>query len=48
MCVSASSSFAANSSGAVNKRLLEADLVLFEAIWHSLRLLVDHVVVRHG
>jgi hypothetical protein len=47
VCVSSSSRFASNSSSAVNKRLLEANLVLFVAIGHSLRLLVGHVVVRH-
>jgi len=47
MCVSSSSSLPTNSSGAVNKRLLETDLALIVAIRHSLRLLVGHVVVRH-
>lgn len=48
MCVSSSSSLAADSSSAMDKRLLEANLILFVvAIRRSLRLLVGHVVVRH-
>jgi len=48
MCVSSSSSLAANGSGAMDKRLLKTNLTLVVAIRHSLRLLVGHVVVRHG
>jgi hypothetical protein len=48
MCVSSSSSLAADGSSAMNKRLLESNIALLVAVRRTFKcLLVGHVVVRH-
>ena len=47
VCVSSSPRLAANSSSAMDNRLLEANIILLVAIGGRLRLFISHVVVRH-